>query len=471
MSASAVEAFQYTGIQVPTNDDLDKQEDGNVILKLLNFDDLFKQSPSPVLLNDFNFAEPGYAERLSRNVFSRSGSVSFVAKCDCEYLQGTFHVNTVCPMCKTKPTMDVEAIDGHLRHKVWIAAPRYLSRGQGGLNQPSTHDPSKEIYWMHPIIYRILSNWLGHSRAGRSYLDDIINPNLPLPPILQSFVTGRGWRYLYDNFDQLMWTFCNNFRPTAKKNPQVIATLIKENRHAIFCRHFPIMASALHPVISSDPAADSSAKSKRQVDSSSKYILDVATALSFLEYRQFKPRRGASIDAVVHRMYLDYVAYVEDIIATRLSGKKSLMRQHIFGARYHLSFRGVIVPITDVNAQPHDLHLPWSMSVKLLKPMIMNRLFKKGMTLNAALGKHRRAVLTYDPDIDQIMEDLIREVETFPGIPVLFNRNPSLRRGAVQTLFVVKVKKNPREHAIALSPLILKDPNADKHSQTSQYLV
>lgn len=42
-----------------------------------------------------------------------------------------------------------------------------------------------------------------------------------------------------------------------------------------------------------------------------------------------------------------------------------------------------------------------------------------------------------------------------------WGRNPSLQLGAVQLFKVVKIKKDPKDESINISPLILKAPNAN----------
>ena len=69
--------------------------------------------------------------------------------------------------------------------------------------------------------------------------------------------------------------------------------------------------------------------------------------------------------------------------------------------------------------------------------------------------------LRYDPLIHQFMEELIAEARSGKGIPILLNRNPSLKRLSIQRLYLTKVKTNVRDKTISLSVLILKGYNAD----------
>ena len=71
------------------------------------------------------------------------------------------------------------------------------------------------------------------------------------------------------------------------------------------------------------------------------------------------------------------------------------------------------------------------------------------MELNDAYEKWHKTQFNYDPLVDEIMQTLISECGytdkdgnfvNLKGLPVLFGRNPTLHHGAIQLLFVPKVK-------------------------------
>ena len=109
-----------------------------------------------------------------------------------------------------------------------------------------------------------------------------------------------------------------------------------------------------------------------------------------------------------------------------------------------------------------EIHLPWSSAVNLLRPHIRGRLMRKyGMSLGQAATRHRRALSCHDALIETIMNDLIAECP-YKGLPCLFNRNPSIRTGSTQLLFITKIKQDVDDKTIEFSVLVATGPNADR---------
>ena len=133
----------------------------------------------------------------------------------------------------------------------------------------------------------------------------------------------------------------------------------------------------------------------------------------------------------------------------------------MFGTRFHFSFRAVIVPITG----PHEydeLHLPWRLAVSLLEPFILAILTNRmRIPMPEAKRMHYRALHLFDQTIYDVIETLRNEA---PGqcFSVIWGRNPSIHRGALQFLRVPRIKKDIHDWTVGMSPLILKDPNADR---------
>lgn len=411
------------------------------LMRLLDINDHFRHSPDAIILNKIDFIQPGYAKILSEKLYSRGSEMSFVASCDCGHYEGNFYINSRCPICNTIVRSPLSAGQGQLPHTAWLSIPN----GIPGV--------------LHPVFYTVLSKWLKCGK-DRSYIDVILNPEEPLPQELVGVVTGRGFAYFYNNFDYLMEFFMGSIRkPTieqARAKAKQIRRFIDKYRKIAFVNYLPALSSVLHPITS----ADSSANSRKYADKGSEFILAAAQDLSFMEFFPQKMRKASDVDVRVYSAYHSYMKYLSSIVTDRLSRKQSLLRRHMFGARYHWSFRSVIVPITG----PHrydELHLPWSVVVKLLKVHIMGRLENvHGMDVGAAASLHMRAEACYDPLVHQLINEFIAE-SPWPGLPVWFNRNPSIQRGAIQVLFVTKVKTNVEDKTIGISPLVLKPPNAD----------
>lgn len=417
------------------------------ILKLIDFDKLYNQYKSTaVILNRFDFNDANYSETLSEHLFSSTHDVDFVARCTCDYYHGNRYLDKICPICNTRVTLDMEAINGHLEFKTWLECPRSLSGG-----------------WLHPVVYHVLHKWL---RAGgkrpKKYLEEILNPNIPTSPEIADVITGKGFSYFHDNFDRIIEWFMFHYKPTASKpNVPVIQLFLQKHRDLLFCRHLPVLASSLHPIVMGEGYGNNR---RRFVDQSSQFVLLAASTLSYQQFSMKKYRRKDADEVAAWIAFEAHMSYLTDkdcgVAVRQLSKKKSLPRQHVFGTRLHETVRGVIVPLSG----PHridEIHLPWSAAVNLFRPHIRGRLMRKyGMTLGEAATRQRRALVLYDPLIDKIMTDLIAECP-YVGHPCLFNRNPSIRTGSLQLLFITYVKKDPEDKTIEFSVLVATPFNAD----------
>lgn len=432
--------------------------------KIVNLDERFRSQidPEPVVLNSFDFDTPGYAESLATHVFSRAGAVDFIPRCSCKYYTGAYFEGSVCPKCHTVATSDMEAVEGHLAHKTWISCPEGLPG------------------WLHPSIYIILHRWMSYGRRTRqnytnalgdiankgkerkgSYLDDILDVTTPIPDELKGVVTGKGFKYLHDNFWFLIEYFATSHRQTAQsKDLKTLLYFLRLYSDRIFCRYIPIQSSSLHSIIVSEGSEDTR---KQYVDKSCQYVLSAAAALSYLEHSTNRRRTHEEIEEAAFEAYQNLIAYSFDISIKSLSKKRSLPRAHIFGARMHNTIRGVIVPVTGPHKKD-ELQLPWKSVVNNLRDPIIGRLmWRDRLTPARAVRKHLRALQVYDPDIHQILLELHRE--TRDGCDYkLFVRNPSIRPGSLQEMKVPPegVKTDPDDCTIGFSSLACAAPNADR---------
>lgn len=443
-----------------------RTDDTQRIISVIDFDALYRQTANPIILNRFDFGSPGYTDRLQESIFSRASDIDFVARCECEYLQGTYfeNQNAVCPKCHTVATADMEAILGHLNHKAWIACPEQIPGG-----------------WLNPIVYNVLSRWLRYEHRNRqkkftntsiaaatktkpkkgNYLDDILDVTTPIPEDLQGIITGKGFGYLRENFDFIIDFFAHHFAKT-KGKPSVPTMLyfLQENKDRLFCHYIPILSSALHPIVMSEGQGE---VRKRYVDASSQFIQSATTTLSALAFATNRKRRPDEVEAATFSAYQNLMAYHEDISYRQISIKRSIPRMHIFGSRLHFSARCVIVPINEPH-QFDDLHFPWSAAVNLLRVHILGRLiYRQGMPAGEAMRLQQAALSVYDPMIDQMMKDFIKE-SGFKGLPGLFNRNPTIRNGSIQLYFVTKIKSDPLDESIGFPAASVSGFNADRPS-------
>ena len=374
-------------------------------VNLIDLDRLFHTSPKAIILNRIP-AGQDYVNRRNSQIFARASSLHFVPRCDCGRLEG-LDENRKCPECGTYCRNDFSPSD-ELEHNAWLSIPPTI---------PGV---------LHPIAYIVLSTWLAR-KGSQNYIDVIIDESLELPPELHGIVLGRGHTYFYENFDLIMtqllyhFEFVDKKSKTKRDNVPFIRQFIHSYRSVMFCTKLPVMSAVLNSITSSDGTAEG----RQYADASLQIILDATTDLQQIEETTMRTRPKA-VPGIVHRVYKSYITYVTDIAKNRLSKKESLIRRHILGTRLHFTIRAVIIPHAD---RYDELYFPWSVSVNLLKLHIIGRLVRKhGMTIGEATTTQVTALLNYDKLIDQIMKDLIDECRPeFPGLPVLFCRNPTLK--------------------------------------------
>lgn len=428
------------------------------MLHLIDLEQMFRDTANPIIVNKTSFTAVDSAKNIANKLFSENdnGIVDYVASCECGATTGNYHQGTVCKQCGTEVRVDFVT---NKDHRTWISIP----------------DTIKGV--LHPVAYNILSDWLTYNvksgqtdfgdseirpRSKVNLIDAIIDPTIPMPVDIAGDVTGRGFNYLHDNFDYLMGFFLDRYRQTSTKWKAVyVREFITKYRDIMFTTKLPVLAAILQPVTKKSD-------SMRFLDAGSRDLLKAIHEMCFVEFAPGRiPTTELKINRVMLQAYKSYLDYNKFIIESKLGKKPALIRRHALGSRLHWSFRSVIAPISGAHRYD-ELHMPWSMMVNTFRLHIINRLEQVyGMTTAEAYARHQLALSHYDSDIHDILNVFIRDYPTNgQGIPVLFDRPPTLRRGSQQYLYVTKVKTDLSDNAISMSTLVLVDSNADRSTRS-----
>lgn len=407
------------------------------ILKLFKMDHLFRASEGMIINNEVSLLSKSLTDEMAEAIFSTSdGEIGFVSSCECGQYTGNYYEGVTCPNCRTVVST---AFADKLGHPAWIGTPE---------GAPP---------FIHPIVYFILSAWMNiRSTGSDSLLDVILDPDKELPDDLKDVIERQGFSYFYENFDRIFTFFATKHKKiSGKSNTHLVRAFIETHRDVVFCKTLPILHKDLHPLTQSD--------SRKYADSSSTEILNAATNLlvaGFSVNKSIVGNKTKYMDKMLIGAYRQYIAYVEAIIKTKLGDKSAIIRHHLLGSRLHWSFRGVIIPIT----APHEgdeIYLPWKIALSLYKYEILNLMVNRhGMDFMTAELRRTVALQTYDPLIDDILKTLIKE-SLRNGLAIILGRNPTLELGSIQYLRVTRIKTDPHDETICLSPLIIKPPNAD----------
>lgn len=430
-------------------------------LKLKDLEALFeeyKDHPMTSVLNDSDYNDADYAEKISELVLSRANDVDFISSCACGHFSGNFYDGEICPKCDTVVVNEMTTTGGSYPTRTWVRAPKQLEHG-----------------WMHPTAYMWLERWTSYGGKNtkdrakiRSYIGDLIDPSKPLPDFMRPWVeehqqatgTPRGFGLLYETFERFIHSMIHeapaNVTKKASTNNTLKALILYKDK--LWVRHFPIMFNSLHAIINGEGSVTNK---RRYVDSTVKHIFHAASALSYLEYqtgsRTMSDRR---IHTEISKIYQSMISYYNSTTHKHINGKYGLPRKHVFGARHHLSVRALISPIASAH-KLDDVHLSWETGVNLFRPHIMGRLMHEfGLTPSEAFNKHHAALQTYDKDIDKLIKRFIKE-SPFRGVPVLVCRNPSVSYLSVQLMYLTQVKTDVADRTMSLSSRILSGFNGD----------
>lgn len=368
-------------------------------LGVLDFEKTFQEDPSAKILNCYNTMAltPTGADAYIKEIFQDGSSeISFVATCECGHISGNFYIGTACPICKKVVS---SGFTSKLAYRYWIEIPEIM---------PPVP---------HPIVYKVLSNWLGTSVKRNWTMATLLDINAKRPEN-DDGILGQGFEYFYNNFDDIIRYFLEqrSKMTDGKKRSRNIAEFIAENRHKCFTRHLPILNQSMHVIINSN--------NRRTSDISAQYVLKAFSDLCTAVYSYEKLTNGSSfLNDQLYQVYMTMVEYTDRVISNKLEGKDGLFRGSILGSRLHCTFRAVIVP----NVKDHmgdELYVPWKVGVSCLKLEIINLLINRfNYELPDALELHSKSLVSYNELIDKIIRTLIDECP-FKGLPVLFGRNP-----------------------------------------------
>lgn len=416
------------------------------VLQLIDHDAQFfynqnQAGSDPVILNKYDLSNPEFVGSVSQRIFSDGSGADFVAKCHCGATEGNNKTGMICPICETEVLTTHLLDDNNLVCRNWLSCPSELKHG-----------------WIAPKIYLNLASWLSYDKGKRNYLDDILDVDAIVPHDLRDVITGQGFHYFYENFDRILDYFIHS-HPVISKKPDTAAMrfCLQLNRERIFCHYIPILNSAINPIMGIEGAVTSN---RRYSDITADYVIKAAISLSRLEFAPKKRNRRQHVERVAYKAFKDLIAYVEEATRKYISTKKAIPRTHIFGSRFHLSFRAVVVPIIGQHNY-YDLHVPWRMAVNTLRVPILGILCREyKIPMNEAVSRVRQALQVIDPLIKEIMDRMIED-SPFPGIPCVWDRPPSIRDGSVRLVYWTKIKPNLDDSCVGMTPLDVALPNAD----------
>lgn len=360
--------------------------------------------------------------------------ISLLPRCTCGYLHFRGAEIWTCPHCNTKPVAQVDAL---VKPTVWFKKPENILALINPfvfhmLHRRFTANGWEAISWLTDPYYKCANkvpSWMHH---------------------LQGAGFERGWNDFIMNFDKII-TFLLKFKEfrVPKDEVDYLLYLLQKESDKVFCNQLPCPSKVMFPyektnfcIYRSNSAGLASAFIQAMVS--------IDSPIQKLSQRARESR--------LSRMYRAIVEYQQHHIKFEISPKEGEIRRHNMGSKTVLSGRAIIVSKT--GPQNHeDIGIPWFMALGGLRPVFINKLTKRGFTLNQAVLYLREHTAKFSPLLWEIMEEMRREAPE-GKIWVLYDRNPSLKHGSMQ-LGSIYFKRDPSDKCIDFPIANVKSPNAD----------
>lgn len=413
-----------------------------VYLGLVSHDKAFTSLKQPgLIINNFSVVAEEEMKRLRKLIYTTYDGdyISNLPTCDCGEIKGVPNLGVMCTNCGKEV---VDTSNQELEPILWIKSPEGVRK------------------LISPLVVSLLSETFTSNEFNviRWFCDYSYNPKTVIPDWMQTVLESkfqRGYNNFIDNFYDII-NFLATLRPFRGKNTNTeqLLELIERHRldayNPVFSSHIPLPNKAML-ILEQNNSGNYTDKTVKDVVDAANIMAGIDSPLVQMKIRS-KELRVAKTLWKLSDYYTEY-------IKTGAAKKEGLIRKHILATRSHWSARAVITSITN-NHKYDELHVPWGVAVGALKLHIFNKLIKRGNTPNEMLGKVSKYAVTYNREIDDILNELIEE-SPYDGIPVTFGRNPSLVRASIQLMNITKVKKDTSDTTISMSILSVKGPNAD----------
>jgi hypothetical protein len=412
---------------------------------MIDFKKLLQAQESvPMFLNDVSVSTAEEKSNFIESIMTlyEEESITSVPTCQCRHLRsGKFHKD-ICPKCNTSCEYETER---NIDNELWIRAPEGITA------------------LFNPNFYIQLEDFL--TKGSNNLLQYIINTSVKnngRVPWFDAFdATGipRGYNHFIDNFDEVMEAVYRIVRDDRRKRIPDMREFIAAYRDRIFTPYLTVPNRMAFVI-------ENNAYNKwadKTIESGVNALLTIVSADNTIGGRDKALSRKENLVAAAHRDYADF--WIE-FIAKRAGKKHGYLRQEIFGQRGHFTFRGVITSLTGRHIYD-ECHLPWKMGVQLFRDHLISKLLRGTVTRPPMSPRHAYsrvmlAVNNHDPLIERLLNELITEHPSNKGIPIILQRNPSLKRGSAQQLFITRFKRDLSDYTIGLSVLILTAYNADQ---------
>lgn len=412
-------------------------------LKLQNYDEIFNRLTSDkILINNVDIFNSETKELLDNIIMMNysEDNLSIIPSCKCGELKGEYYVGDLCHKCATTV---VNSLDDAISFLLWARSPEGVER------------------FLSPAALMFLVNRYKITKPNVKLIEYIMLPAMKIDKkqqrtnahllekldyLLKTNNIARGYNSFVQNFYRIIEILEAEFVKKPKMDPGFIEFL-QANEANIFSSHLPFPNRIIFATESNELG--------RFMDKSHLTPINVIRRLTGVDLHT---RPSAIKQAKVAKSLLELAPFYEGYLKASVFEKPGLIRQHITSNRSHFTARAVIVSIQGPHTRD-ELHIPWSIGCSLLRPFILNSLYRRGYSYKEAITFLMYHIRIYHPLLDEIFQELMDSAGG--GLWALFNRNPSLHRGSIQTVRITRVKKDPNDNTVAMSDRIGPSFNSD----------
>lgn len=385
--------------------------------------------------------------RLTRMTFTGT-TFSLIPSCACGETtkQNTPNIKEGdrCPYCYTEVTTHTNR---RIESRLWIRPPDDVDAFLSPWFVSTLLDVYKNKGSNATVIH-----WLLDPYENGFDQPDVIN-------YLEYHGVKRGINYFVRNADRVMELLNNDdiFKKDNSRRNQLYATYLK-NKEKLFPVDIPITDKSFNVHEKSHLGSYVDQETVRP------YMTAVNAILGMKRLR--RAPSVARQEHVAAKVCFALANYYESYISNFHNVKSGEYRRGVYGGRLPWTSRQLITSIVE----PHDydeMHFPWKAAIPLYEHHITNYLLKRGYTPNQCKDKILTAINVFDQEIADILDHLIATspyktgFSGKPGLMVLHNRNPSLKIGSIQTMYITKIKHDLTDISKSVSILTLPVANGD----------
>lgn len=405
-------------------------------------DAYFRSTPNDkIIVNDLNFFSIDDVDTINeslKTVYDNTEVISTKPSCDCGNLTGRYLLHKTCIECGTEckdvyskvyPILWLKSLTPNLKFcnvDFWLMLSKNLDNKIDYLRWLSDDKYNPPTAKIPSYVYSIRDTILGGLRTYSNTMNNI-------PKIIM--------------FLQSLPKFKN---PDKQVMLNYMLELYENSKKDIFSEYLPIVNKKLFVM-------ENTFTGKFINLTASNAIEVVMRWLKVCSMDNPKPKDQEIATArAISGLAGMYAKYYDEHVAK----KSGIIRKHIYGSRSHFTFRSVIVSRSGAHRYDQVV-VPWCMGPTVFRPHLLNKLIKRGHPYKSASNLIYRAVKKYEPEIDELLQELVKESRDPRGIPIIIARNPGLKQGSAVKVYIEKFNTVPEEFVIEFSQLSVRLGNGD----------